>query len=139
MAAGDPVVSRRKQAPPAKTEAAPAAGVWREMGREESVYQKKNRETRARGIRGDVEIDKEIRGRWTSSDCRKCRWAGKLTPGEGGVSGHYCDYLCKTGRIRPKPKRYGDPCPVFEAGDGRRRRRKAAPLGSEPSKRRNKG
>lgn len=131
MAAGDPVVSRRRKDPPGRPPVTPEAGIWREKRRDETVVQRQSRETRARGIRGDEEIDKEIRGRWTSSDCRKCRWAGKLTNGESGVFSPYCDYLCKTGKLRPKPRRYGDPCQVFEAGNGRRRRRKAAPLGTD--------
>ena len=71
------------------------------------------------------EIDKEVRGRWTSSDCGKCRFSGQFLDGNGAGAGHYCDYLRIRGTPRPKAG-YGQPCPAFTPGT-RRKRRKAAP------------
>lgn len=70
------------------------------------------------------EIDKEVRGRWTSSDCGRCRFSGQFLDGNGAGSGHYCDYLRIRGAPRPKAG-YGQPCPAFTPGTRRRRRRPA--------------
>lgn len=71
------------------------------------------------------EIDKEVRGRWTSSDCGKCRFSGQFLDGNGAGAGHYCDYLRIRGTPRPKAG-YGQPCPAFTPGRRRKRRNAAA-------------